>query len=410
MIGFGQQWSIAQLWQYTGTARLKTEQDLKISIARQDKAIAQSQVLPVLYGDANLQNNLIIPTTPVPSIAFDPNASPDAITPLRFATRWSSKAGLQLEWKIFDPSRSKEISIKDHDLQIAQIEAEESLHQWRVDATLAYTAVVLAHEQNTQSREDSILYAQILASIRARVEAGRALEQEFLEAQQEMERIRIRRLEAWGVLQETSLTLRQEIPELEIQQVTSNLTEIVSFLQQYFLPNYAQLKLEQEVQRAALLYQMEKSKNLPSLNFQTYYGGQYYDNALRLSQWDQWFGHSFVALSLRIPISDHFFNRQKWQKAHNEWKLKQLDLENQKSDDALLLSQKHIKNQTFQQKHERLEEILRLAIEQEKIQRASYEAGRILLSQYHQSLLQKNQAHQQLWQNQYEWVQAIVNP
>src|SRR5690606_10869616 len=132
-------------------------------IARQDKAIAQSQVLPVLYGDANLQNNLIIPTTPVPSIAFDPNASADAITPLRFATRWSSKAGLQLEWQIFDTSRSKEVSIKDHELQIAQIEAEESLHQWRVDATLAYTAVVLAHEQNTQSREDSVLYAQILA-------------------------------------------------------------------------------------------------------------------------------------------------------------------------------------------------------------------------------------------------------
>src|SRR5690606_7761934 len=59
----------------------------------------------MVYGDANLQRNLIIPTTPVPTIAFDLDAAEGVIIPLKFTTKWSAKVGLQAEWRIFDPKQ-----------------------------------------------------------------------------------------------------------------------------------------------------------------------------------------------------------------------------------------------------------------------------------------------------------------
>jgi outer membrane protein len=401
---------IDDVWQYKGSERLKQELSLKNAIALQDEAIAREAWLPVFYGDLHLQNNLIIPTTPVPAIAFNPNASPDAITPLRFATRWTSRAGVQLDWGIFDPVRSKEIALKQVAIEKASITSEESLHQWRVDATLAYTAVVLANLQHQQATQDSITYAQILNSIKERVEAGRALPEELIEAQQEMERIRIRRIEAWAVLQETSLSLRQEIPQINIQQVSSGLEEIIQFLQTYLQPTYQQDLLALELKETQLLVQSENRKRWPSINLQGYYGGQYFDNRLALHTWDQWYGNSYAAISIRIPLSEHFWGTKTLLKTKLQTQLKDLDYQAQKDDDQLIVAQRLIKNSTFQQKLNHLNEIVHLAEQQELIQRASYDAGRTLLSTYHQSLLAKTQAYQQVWQVHYDWVQAILNP
>jgi len=409
LVVFSQSLSIAELWKYQGSSSLHKERTLKKSIALSERSEAMESWLPVFYGDAGLQHNIVIPTTPVPSIAFDPNAAPGSITPLRFATKWSSKAGVQLEWKIFDPLRSKEMKIKNLQVQKTELENQEMLHNWKKDATLAYTSVVLASLQYEQYRQDSIHYSHVLASIKERAAEGRALASEYLEAQQEMERIKIRRIEAWGVLSESSLLLLDEVPNLSIHQLTSGLDEIVGFLHDFQHPNFKQLSLQTDLQIAKQQLLQEQAQRWPSLSLQSYYGAQYYDNSLRLGAWDQWFGNSYAAISLRIPLSEHFYGTATSKKNKLQLQLNLLQLETQTSDDVLRDTQIQIKHFTSAQKVNHLQEILNLATENADIQYSAFQEGRILLSDFHLALLSQTQAQQNVWQAQYEWVEALLN-
>src|SRR5690606_23885020 len=129
--------------------------------------------IPVFYVDANIQRNLIIPTTPVPAIAFDPTAPDGAIIPLKFATKWSSKAGIQLEWNLFDPKRKANEQEQKLNVEKALLQAKEHAQDWQRDAALAYASVVLATQQYELALQDSTTYAEILDVYRARYEAGR---------------------------------------------------------------------------------------------------------------------------------------------------------------------------------------------------------------------------------------------
>src|SRR5690606_25007489 len=120
----------------------------------------------------------------------------------------------------------------------------------------------------------SVHYAQVLQSIKDRAEAGRAYRSDYLEARQEMERIRIRRLEAWNVLQEAGLALLNEVPGLDIDRLTSGLEEIVDFVSAYTDPTFQQELLQTEVQLAEQHVLLQRAALLPTLSFQTYYGGQ----------------------------------------------------------------------------------------------------------------------------------------
>jgi len=402
--------SISQLWQSLGTQNLRDEVALRQSLARTQLAETRSAWLPVVYADAGMQHNLVIPTTPVPAIAFDPDAAPGEITPLKFATEWSSRAGAHLEWTVFDPSRRSDIAIRTLEVQKSELEADELLHQWRVDAVLAYTAVVLATQQNEQTRQDSIHYAQVLHSISARVDAGRAHRSEYLEARQEMERIHIRRLEAWNVLKDASMRLLTEVPDLEIAQLTSSLEEIVDFVAAYTDPTYREDLLQTEVQIAKENLVLQQAARWPTLSFQTYYGGQYFDNSLRLADWDRWYGNSYASLSLRIPLSEYIWSRNPVRSSRLQADLKVVELKNQQEQDELERAQRRLNQSTFSEKVASLREIVRLAQENAELQLEAYQAGRVLLSVYHQALLNQAQALQELWQTQYDWVQAILNP
>src|SRR5690606_32176542 len=96
-----------------------------------------------------------------------------AIIPLKFATRWLSKAGVQLEWNLFDPKRATNEKEQELNIRQAEIQTAQNARDWQRDATLAYASVVLATQQYELARQDSAAYADILRVSAARYEAGR---------------------------------------------------------------------------------------------------------------------------------------------------------------------------------------------------------------------------------------------
>src|SRR3546814_9421469 len=89
--------SIEQLYDSLERSLGYQQDVLHTQIRRAELNELRNNRIPVFYIDANLQRNLIISTTPVPAIEFDPDAQEGAIIPLKFATRWLPTAGVQLE-------------------------------------------------------------------------------------------------------------------------------------------------------------------------------------------------------------------------------------------------------------------------------------------------------------------------
>ena len=59
--------------------------------------------LPDIYVTSDLRRNIIIPSTPIPASMINPSAPEDELMYMRFNTPWSSGAGLNLAFDIFNP-------------------------------------------------------------------------------------------------------------------------------------------------------------------------------------------------------------------------------------------------------------------------------------------------------------------
>lgn len=342
--------SIEQLWGELSKNNSLQQWQVETAIKQEELSEQKKTRIPVFYIDANLQHNLIIPTTPVPAIAFDPTAPNGAIIPLKFATKWSSKVGVQMEWDIFDPKRTVTQQQKQIEINKSTIEQVRQTEQWRKDATLAYAAVVLASEQYALAVEDSIAYQKILAVVKSRYEEGREGTSEYVQAQQELERKRITLYEAWSVLVDSDLELGR-YQDLDTTKVlSSNMQDIRQFIQALQLHNYdlEMLKLDQQMNE--LQQRSLKKELLPTLKLNAYLGEQFYSNEFRLDRGSDWFGNSFVNLALRIPLSTYFTLQPSLRKNNLQQQLTSLQLEEEQLNDRIQSQQKTVKLQAAEKK------------------------------------------------------------
>lgn len=400
--------SIQQLHEQVLQNQHIQQQVLQAQIAEANYKETLVKRFPVFYADANVQRNLIIPSTPVPAIAFDPTAPSGAILPLKFATKWSAKAGLQLEWQLFDPKRKYEETEQSLQVEKANLKKLESIQNWLHDATLAYASVVLATKQYEMARQDSVNYATILETVRTRFEEGREPHSSYLQAQQEMERKRMQLHEAWAVLLDADYELGLYVDLSSTKQLTSDITNIVSFIepQQDEQYAYSLALIDERISQNQL--KTLRSQLLPSLSMNAYLGEQYFGNQFKITQRDQWYGNSFVNLALRIPLSAYFVAPISLKKATLSLDQQRLRTAEIQKEDATKDKQKAAKVYAARQKVASMKQIEQLAQALSKEKEAEFKEGRVLLSDYHQSLAAVFRANQDLWQAEYDLIRAII--
>jgi outer membrane protein TolC len=381
---------------------------LQVEVRKQELKEFQTNRIPVFYVDANLQRNLIVPTTPVPAIAFDPNATDGAIIPLKFATKWSSKAGLQVEWELFDPRRRLDEQQKSLEVKRAELDLRQQQVDWQHDATLAYAAVVLATEQYALAQQDSMAYQDILRVTQARYEEGREKSVNYLTAQQEFERKRIQLQEAWSVLWDADLELRR-FTDLETTKVlSSNIKDIAAFVRTYDPENVTLLALELDRKSYELQHRALRSGLLPSLKANAYLGEQYFSNEFRLDRGKEWYGSSYVNLALRMPLSAFFTVQPTFRKLRAQSEITSLKLREETDSDRISSQQQQVKVAAAQSKLERLEAVMRLAEQVKQEQEQTYREGRLLLTDLNLSINQLNQAKRDVWQAGYDLIRALM--
>lgn len=400
--------SIEELWRQKDKSSSIQQKKLNVDAQIEQLNIRKSERIPIIYGDANLQRNLIIPITPVPAIAFDPNAAEGAILPLKFSTKWNSKAGLQLEWDLFNPNSKFQ---KEEDVlafERAKIEELKETYNWKLNATLAYASIVLATKQYQVALEDSTLYSEINQVNLDRYNAGRGSSEELILSQQELERKRIRLYESWSILQEANLELNRYYYNEDINFLSSDMNEIINSAenQEFNKFDYELIELDQRLSNIQL--RGIKRQVLPSLTFNAYYGSQFFNNELNILDKSNWYGYSYANIGLKVPISAYFTNSSSVKKALINEKIYAAQLEEIKINDDIDNKQKLSKVTFAKQKLEGLNKIFILAGRQKKEKYDAYQAGRILLSEFNKVNSDYLKAQQDVWQAEFDLLNTIL--
>lgn len=407
-ISNAQELSIQELWNEVDKTYSIQEKRLNREVQEEQLRIRKSERIPVIYGDVNLQRNLIIPTTPVPAIAFDPKADEGAILPLKFSTKWNSKAGIQLEWDLFNPTKRSQRKEDQINLEKAKVSELQAKQEWKIDATLAYASIVLATEQYKAALADSILYAEINNINKDRYEAGRLSSSEYIVSQQELLRKRINIHESWSILEEANLELGRYYPLERISVLKNNIEEIVSLTDSIEEENFDQQLISLDEQLAQIQLQGIKRQALPSLSFNAYYGGQYFSNSFNIVNKNFWYGYSYANLGLKIPISAYFTNSASIRQVALNEKIFRNQLEETKDSDAIDLKQKSSKIISQNKRIKSLEEIKDLAAQNKAEKLESYEAGRILLTEFNKANSEYLKSCQDLWQAKYDLLKITI--
>lgn len=403
---FGQELTLSQALQnakHTSVSQATNQQvidDIQLQIQK-------SKRLPLIYGDANLQRNLIVPVTPVPAIAFNPNAAPGEITPLRFATDWSAKAGLQFSMDIFNPDNQSAIREAKYNQSKSQLSLNKETTNLQKKIIDGYAQVILAVEQAEVAAAILKQYEATQAVINARYEAGRIDILEKNNAQTKYLEVVQLYKEAQAVVLNKQIALL-EYTAFDINDSFSTpLTAIKNTVKPYEDVTIAQLKLNQEWATTKInnLY----LKALPKITLNGYYGAQYFDNSLKLFNGDQWFGNSFINLSLRVPITEHYERSllSKRLKAEYNMATDQLQEEEQLQYRKQLLNQNKI--QTQQEKINQLKQTVAIAQENVQIINEQVTAGRVLVTNLNNAIEQLLDQQKKLWQAEYDYINTLID-
>jgi len=370
---------------------LKQEINLKIQ---------KNKRLPLIYGDANVQRNLIVPVTPVPAIAFNPNAEPGEITPLKFATDWSAKAGLQLSLDLFNSQNQLNIKQAENQNRKAEIDKQQSAEDFKKLIIDLYAQAYLAQQQFEVSVLNENNFRETLQIIIKRNEAGRVSDLEKNAALQKAYELQLTVDESELVLQNKYLQLANYFDVTAFDFISTSIDDIIQ--QNLTIADYEIEQLKLDIDAKEIEIQNNKLTSIPKLTFNAFYGGQFYDNQLKITNSDNWFGNSYVNLALRIPITENFEKRLKakqfdFDKEIIQSKLETLEREKlnsnkQQQNDLLILSQKI---QAYKQ-------IVSLAESNVKIVKAQVDAGTVLISEYNKELENLFTQNQKLWQTSYD--------
>src|SRR5690606_7306115 len=192
-------------------------------IAKLQLQSAKANKLPLIYGDANVQRNLIIPVTPVPAIAFNPNAAPGEIMPLRFATDWSAKAGLQGSLDLFNPQNHTAIEEARVNEAKANLEIENQKSSIRSTIIDLYAHCLLSIEQLKIAKTSVLNYKEIEQIIKARYEAGRTTQIELNKTLQKVNELEQLMNEANTILQINLNNLSEFIDISNVDQLSTSI-------------------------------------------------------------------------------------------------------------------------------------------------------------------------------------------
>lgn len=381
--------------------------DKQVEVEKIKLKIQQSKRVPNIFGEANLQRNLIVPTTPVPAIAFNPNAADGEIMPLRFATNWTAKAGLQLSFDIFNPETEGNIREAKLRQQKALIDQKEAKRNAENDIRNLYAQVVLAQNQYLVAKELLDNYLVTLEIMKLRYESGRISEIEMNNTLKKVYELEQLEKEAQMVLLNKKIAL---LPYYNVDfnaNFSTSIEEVLSGTK----ATYSKSNTESlEIDRALNELKINNINMLaaPKLTLNGYLGSQFYNNQFRLFDTDYWFGTSYLNVAIRLPITEAYERSLQKKQLKYENTILESKLLNSNSNDNIEELQRRNDIQILEDKVKNQERIVKLSDSNKAILKAQVEEGTVLVTEYNKELESYLDQMKKYWQAQYDLLQKLL--
>lgn len=386
---------------------------------KQEK-LAQTKLdyLPDVYATSDLRRNIIIPTTPIPAFMIDPSASDDELMYMRFNTPWSSGAGLNVTFDLFNPATAGKKSEQEKQLLISRIDTQISENDLRAEVSQAYIDCVIAQSQLESLAADTLYFFRLMQETEKLYQLGKTATTERNLAEINHNDARSRYFQAKNILYDSKINLLNKLG-VSTDDFSVDLLNLTDDIESLYLKmvdkkpvslnqSLSQSRLSEELSLSQLRTRHTKLQYLPTLSLTGYYGANYFGKDLQLTNSDKWFGNSFLALSLRIPITQSFStskavsqqkfqemiaheNLREFQNSRNSEISKELSLlENLTNDYALKQTNLKLRN----------ENLIARSAEKEK--------GYILESEFWNEKMLEQNARQEYLQAAYEVLSAYV--
>jgi outer membrane protein TolC len=289
-------------------------------IAGEKIAEARFRRLPAVSGGFDFTRNLIIPTTPVPANAFNPNAPADEITALRFGTNWTANAGLNVRYPLLDKSIEGSIREREEERALAAIDREIGEAELTAQVRLAYAECLLARAQVDLALGDTLNSRTNLEVIGDRYRNGRARVNEWNQARIERNNAQNRLAESYHILERAENKLRyylgypEEDRKIGFEEDLEGLFEKLkpaAAPELNFGESLTGRQLNQQLSLAELRMTNVHLDDLPTLAVSGFLGANFFDNNLGLFNANNWFGGSYLALNLQVPITSRLENKRR---------------------------------------------------------------------------------------------------
>jgi outer membrane protein len=388
---------------------------LQEQIAAKQTEVVRFGKIPKIYGDYDLQRNLIIPTTPVPAKAFDPSAPDGELTPLQFSTNWTSGAGINASIDLYNPALNGKVAEAELQEDISETESQITKNKIKYSVRSAYVAALIAQEQWNMAVADTASKSQLLDMTLLQHASGRINDVQLNIARNALTQAKVNLLNALRIFESSKIDLVVQMGMDPAMTRPIILTDSIPDWvgedqldgdhpsQDLDLKKINQQQNLNRVQAGNL-----RKTALPTVTLSGFLGANYYENNFNLWKGEDWYGNSYLKVGVHIPITEGM-DRNK--------KIEVLDLERQileqqysekglkKQQDLMKTEQdlKYTKKGYMLQKKRmgRNEADYKTALRQ-------FDAGRVLINQVIESDFQYRQAKSDYLQALYDYVKAKI--
>lgn len=399
--------------------RFATEKNYSAINARRDVLAAMKQKwettadgLPQISGNVDYVYNPIIQVTPLPGEIA--GGEPGTFVPVVFQPRQNMNATAQLNQLIFDGSYIVALRAAKTFLEYSANFEEKTKLEVRKSVVDAYGNVLLLEEsveiiqKNLTNAKDNLKETQkIFENGLAEEEDVEQLEITVVQLENELRNAKRNHKITQETLNfvlglpiETEVRLLDELLQLANQQMMAS--DLVS--EELNLEANVDYKIADNlVRQRELEWQLERSKNLPTLSgFATYGYLSFNDNFNFFSNNSEWFDFSAVGLSLNVPIFSSFQRNARSQRAKIALDQATTQMDESVSQIRMELNRARSDFQFATESYLNSQRNLELAERIEQKNEIKYKEGVA-------SSFELRQAQQQLYGAQNEYLNAMLN-
>lgn len=395
------------------TQRLQTSQE-KLRLLK-----SRLKYMPNIYASADARYNIIVPSTPIPANMINPAAEEGKIMYMKFNTPWALSGGLNLSFDIFSPDIIGANSQQKQQLAISQLDEKIAKKELHANVMQAYVDCLIAQAQHHAMTADTVYYTESERENAKLFAKGKISQVERNAAILSRNASISRLMKGEEVLYQAkiNLLLAMGVDVSEENIALLNLSETIEDLQAKFSAeelqggemSLSERRQEKLVRLSELRTKTAKLKYAPSLTLNGYYGANYFDNDLKIGKKERWFGNSFIALSLKLPLVLSISNAKDVEESHLQTKIEQENLRKiQNSYSAnLLKEQKQIANRRAQ--YQLKQQNLTLSEQNLKAKESESRKGYTTYSQLYAEKLNQQNAYKEYLEAAYDMLSGFVN-